>query len=188
MILVGASTYALIQYLNYHALVLEDGTRISDFVPFWTYYQYAIESTNLQFRMRGAAIGGPTGSLGAAGYLYEGIRFLGFLAGGLLCWKILSNHPYCKECNRYYKKKTILSNVNLEKFNEFLTTCGLTFPGIIDKFTAIMRQKPVEGFTVSLFSCLTCDRNIFDFGIWTGRDTVCVAVYPYRGEFDHIEK
>jgi hypothetical protein len=188
MILVGASTYALIQYLNYHALVLDDGTRVSDIVPFWTYYQYAIESTKLQFRMRGTAIGGPTESLGSAGYLYEGIRFLGFLAGGLVCWKLLSNHPYCEACNRYYKKKTILSNVNLEKFNEFLATCGLTFPGIIDKFTAIMSQKPVKGFTVVLFSCLLCDRKVFDFRIWNGRDTDYVAAYPYRGEFDSFKK
>jgi hypothetical protein len=188
MILVGASTYALIQYLNYHALVLDDGTKVSDIVPFWTYYQYAIESTKLQFRMRGTAIGSPTESLGSAGYIYEGIRFLGFLAGGLVCWKLLSNHPYCEECNKYYNKKAILSNVSLEKFNEFLSTCGLNFPGIIDKFTAIMSQKPVKGFKVSLFSCLTCDRKVFDFSIWTGRDTEFVAMYPYRGKFDQVKK
>jgi hypothetical protein len=188
MILVGASTYALIQYLNYHALVLDDGTRVSNIVPFWTYYQYAIESTQLQFRMRGTAIGSPTENLGSAGYIYEGIRFLGFLAGGFVCWKILSNHPYCEECNKYYKKKKLLSNVDLEKFNEFVTTCGLTFPGIIEKFTAIMSKKPVKGFNVSLFSCLTCDRKVFDFSIWNGRDTDYVAMYPYRGKFDQVKK
>lgn len=188
MVLVGASTYALIQYLNYYALALDDGTRVSDVVPFWTYYQYAIESTRLQFRMRGAAIGSSTESLGSVGYVYEGLRFLGFLAGGLVAWKALSNHPYCQECNRYYKKKTILSNVTLERFNEFLSTCGLTFPNIIDKFTAIMSQRPVKGFKVILFSCSTCDRKVFDFSIWTGRDTVYVAAYPYCGEFDPVKK
>lgn len=188
MILVGASTYALIQYLNYYALTLDDGTRASDIVPFWAYYQYAIESTRLQFRMRGAAIGSPTESLGSAGYVYEGLRFLGFLAGGLVTWKALSNHPYCQECNRYYKKKIILANIKLEKFNEFLSTCCLTFPGIIDKFTAVIIQKPAKGFKTVLFSCTMCDRKVFEFSIWTGRDTVYVATYHYRGEFDPIKK
>ena len=51
-----------------------------------------------------------------------------------------------------------------------------------------MSEKPVEGFKVSLFSCLTCDRKIFEFSIWTGRDTVCVDAYPYRGKFDQVKK
>ena len=84
MVLIGLSTYALIQYLNYHTLKLQEGTYVSDIVPFWSYYQIKIESTSLQFRYRGVKTGGPTGELGSWGYVYELGRIIGFLVGGLV--------------------------------------------------------------------------------------------------------
>ena len=141
MVLVGFSTYALMKYLPYWTLVLEDGTPLSDAVPFWTYYQISIESTQLQFHVRGRSAGRPTDELGSLGYAYEAIRFFGFLVGAFFTWRALSDRPYCADCRRYYKKQAILDKVSLENMNNFLAACGLAFPNIGERYGLLPVSK-----------------------------------------------
>jgi hypothetical protein len=183
MVLVGFSTYALMKYLPYWTLVLEDGTPVSDVVSFWTYYQFSIESTQLQFHVRGRSVGRPTGELGGLGYVYEAIRFFGFLAGAFFTWRALQDRPYCADCRKYYKKQVILDKVSLESMNNFLAACGLVFPDIAERYEkAFKKEKPI-GCNLVLHSCSSCDRKEFRFGFQTESEDCPVVSYPYRGDF-----
>ena len=183
MTLIGLSTYALIQLLNYYGTSV-DGAPVSRLVSFWTYYRASIESTQL-VSMRNSSE--PSAPLGAAGYWYELIRILGFLVGGLVIWVRLSEAPYCPDCHRYYKRSVLLDTPKTEDVDQFVTKSGLTFPDLIDAFSSKMKSHRPGIFHVHLYSCGSCDRKIFRFSFSSGSDDVEVKRYTYRGEFQSIK-
>ncbi len=77
MVVIGLSTYAFMQYLNYHALTFDDGTPLADVIPFSLYYRVKIEHTSMQLLRFHTS----TGELGELGYVYEVLRIIGFLLG-----------------------------------------------------------------------------------------------------------
>jgi hypothetical protein len=182
MTLIGLSTYALIQLLNYYGTSVAD-VPVSRLVSFWTYYRSSIESTQLV--SMGAGIHTePSEPLGTAGYWYELVRILGFLVGGLVVWFQLSEAPYCPECHRYYRRTVLLDTPKSEDIDEFVAKSGLTFPDLIGAFSSKMKSHRPTTFYVHLYSCGSCDRKIIRFSFSSGRDNIIeVKRYTYRGNF-----
>jgi hypothetical protein len=99
ILLVATAAQLAIYYGEYATLALDDRTRVASFTGFWDYFDSYIKSTHLRVGLTRA----DTGEIGNFGYLVAGIRFVGFLAGGVLVFLPLRNSPTCETCGRYLR-------------------------------------------------------------------------------------
>jgi hypothetical protein len=178
MLAVGLSTYALIQYLSYHALTFPDGTAVSDQVPFWTYYRFSIETTNLRM-MRG---GGTTGELGALGYGYEALRVVGFLLGGFVVYLYLKDKPYCDTCKRYFGKRRLLLETPVPaEVDSFAQTLWFDVSDLAEQYQRVIGTTAHNGFRVFMAPCSSCDLKHLTFAVARKEREDAFAVYRFRG-------
>lgn len=99
MIVIAGLTQLLIYYMGYITLVLDDGRRVSNFIPFSQYLDISL--TTAHYRIgRGMT---DTGEVGSFGYWLAIIQFVGFLAGGLFVYGFLRIKPVCSTCNLYLR-------------------------------------------------------------------------------------
>jgi hypothetical protein len=183
MTIIGFSTYALIQYLNYEALRLPDGRLVSDIVDFWTYYFASIESTSLQFRFRAVAVGRPTGALGELGYIYELLRIAGFLVGGFAVYGHLRNKAYCPDCKRYFVgKEVLLQTSDAGQVDEFARGVWFDVSDLATRFKAVIKEQAV-GFDAVVSRCPKCDVKQLEFAAKNANnDRTPFARYLFRGD------
>jgi hypothetical protein len=166
MVLIAGFTQWLIYYGEYLTLVLDDGRRISDFVPFADYLE--IRLTKTEYRVgRGSSSSGPVGELG---YWIALLQFVGFLLGGVVCFLILRQKPVCAACQKYYRP---LGSVD-KKFSEqdqFVAYYDTIFSAPVDsedfaKAIQTKREAKVEQGTInvrsSLLGCPACKEQIID--------------------------
>lgn len=180
MVAISLSTYALIQYLNYYALSFPDGTPISDRVPFWTYYQVSIKTTNLS-RIGGGTI---TGELGGLGYLYEALRIVGFLFGGFVVYFYLKDKPYCDECNRYFgPRRLLLETRDPAEVDSFAQRLSFDISNLATQYQQVVGARAHNGFKVFTAPCSTCDLKQLTFAVVRGGNEVTFAVFR-RGNED----
>jgi hypothetical protein len=181
MVLFGLATYFLIQFVLYLTIMI-DGAPLYQKVSFFDYYRVSITSMELvsvNHLSSGATTPEP---LGTMGYWLEFDKIIGFLVGSFATFLFLSDRPYCIDCNRYYRKRTLLRTRKSQQVDEFLTACGLTFPDLISKYASHLQRK-IVAYLVQLYSCSNCDKKLFWFGYVSGRDTVEVARFNYCGHF-----
>ncbi|KAG9598129.1 hypothetical protein KCV01_g8808, partial [Aureobasidium melanogenum] len=114
MVVIAGFTQFLIYYVSYSTLLLEDGSKLSDAVPFSRYMDVFLSKSRYLMRYVGE-----TGELGSAGYWIAGVQFVGFLVGGLGIYGVLAAKPVCGECSLY-----LLGLAKRKKF--FLTRTGAT--------------------------------------------------------------
>jgi len=182
IVLLGLATYFLIQFLEYLTITI-DGVPLYQKVPFLDYYRLTVTSMQLVSVNHPSSAATSPEPLGTMGYWLEFDRIIGFLVGSFALFLFLSDRPYCVDCNRYYKKRTLLRTSKSHQVDEFLNTCGLTFPAVIDKYASHLRSGKIIAYLVQLYSCPNCDKKLFWFGYVSGRDTVEVARFNYRGYF-----
>ncbi len=186
MVLVGLSTYALIQYLTYHALKFADGMPIADQVPFWLYYRFKIEHTSLQLVRGGAS----TGELGPMGYLYEGARIVGFLLGGWVVYLYLKDKPYCESCKRYFGPRQILlgDTPAPAEVDSFAQTLWFDVSGLADQYRAVIGERGSKAFKVTITACVTCDRKQVRFIAVPKENEEVFAIYNFQGNSPFRDK
>ena len=166
MVLIAGFTQGLIYYAEYLTLVLDDGRRISDYVPFANYLD--IRLTQTEYRMgRGSSSSGPIGQLG---YWIAGLQFVGFLLGGVVSFLILRQKPVCAACQKYYRP---LGSVD-KKFSEqdqFISYYDTIFSSPVDsedfaKAIQTKRDAKVAQGTInlrsSLLGCPSCKEQMID--------------------------
>lgn len=99
MVVIAGITQLLIYYMEYSTLVLDDGRRVSDFIPFGQYLDISL--TSAHYRVGRAMT--DTGEVGSFGYWLAAFQFVGFLVGGLAVYGYLWSKPVCQTCNLYLR-------------------------------------------------------------------------------------
>lgn len=99
MALIAGAAQLLIYWTGYATMVLEDGRKVADFVPFGQYMDLIL--TKAHYRIgRGQA---DTGEVGDMGYWIAVAQFVGFLVGGLSVFFYLKARAVCAACNLYLR-------------------------------------------------------------------------------------
>jgi hypothetical protein len=99
MVVIAGITQLLIYWMGYTTLVLEDGRRVADLVPFGQYLDIAL--TKAHYRIGRAQ--SDTGEVGSFGYWMAVIQFVGFLVGGLAIFMFLRAKAVCPNCDLYLR-------------------------------------------------------------------------------------
>lgn len=99
MVVIAGLTQILIYYMGYSTLVLDDGRRVSDYIPFGQYLDITL--TSAHYRIGRAMT--DTGEVGSFGYWLAAFQFVGFLVGGLSVYGFLWTKPVCPTCNMYLR-------------------------------------------------------------------------------------
>lgn len=102
MVVIAGLTQLLIYYMGYSTLVLDDGRRVSNFIPFGQYLEISL--TSAHYRVGRAMT--DTGEVGSFGYWLAAFQFVGSLVGGLAVYWYLWSKPVCQICNLYLRTLT----------------------------------------------------------------------------------
>lgn len=128
MVVIAGLTQLLIYYMQYNTLVLNDGRRVSDFIPFGQYIDISL--TSAHYRVGRAMT--DTGEVGSFGYWLAAFQFVGFLVGGLAVYGYLWSKPVCQTCNQYLRP--------LSKREKSFPDAGSASP-----YYDVIFQHPVDG-------------------------------------------
>ena len=98
MVVIAGAAQLLIYWMGYTTMVLEDGRKVADLIPFGQYMDVTL--TTAHYRIgRGQT---DTGEVGSMGYWIAGLQFVGFLLGGAWIYIYLKAKPVCAACNAWY--------------------------------------------------------------------------------------
>lgn len=161
MVVIAGLTQLLIYWLGYATMVLDDGRKVADFVPFGQYIDLIL--TKAHYRIgRGQT---DTGEVGSMGYWIAGAQFVGFLFGGLAVFVYLKAKPVCTACNLYLrpmaKKQKVFADADAAGgYYDRLFTLAVDGPD----FAALIRSeakvdKVTQGalqVDTSLLGCPVC--------------------------------
>ncbi len=176
MVIIGGFTQLLIYYLQYSTLVLDNGVRASDIVPFTKFMDLALTKAHYHFGTMT-----DTGDAGAFGYLMGAIQFLGFLFGGLVVFGFLLTRPVCDKCNTYLRllgerEKLFL---HLEEFGAYYDELAL-HPADSKEFANLLGSEnpafPAIHGAMSiksrLYGCPACQTQVIEdeLKIYSGKD------------------
>lgn len=139
LVLIGAATMYLIYYLGYITLVLDDGTKVSQFVSFGQYVDLLTTKSSLRVGRGGV----DTGEVGSFGYLMLLTKFIGVLIGGAAVFGLLKGMAMCHKCNVYYKKIATkeTNNMNAEQADAVLANIK---EGTIDAYRLAINSNYVD--------------------------------------------
>ena len=177
MVVIAAITNLLIYYFEYRTLILDDGTPASQAVGFGKYMNVFLTHQEIR-TARGAQVSTPVGDFG---YWLASIQFVGFLVGGLCIYGWLVSSPFCKLCNKYYRKKAERARYfgNPEAASEYYD--GL-FSNYVNseafaKQACVGSPKVVQGprrmmIKTTLLGCPQCKGQVWrdEVSVWSGRD------------------
>ena len=99
MVVIAGLTQIPIYYMGYSTLVLDDGRRVSDYIPFGQYLDISI--TSAHYRNAHGEI--DKDEIGSFGYWLAAFKFVGVLVGGLGVYGLLRTMPVCLTCNMYLR-------------------------------------------------------------------------------------
>lgn len=99
MVLIAGAAQLLIYWTGYVTMVLEDGRKVADFVPFGQYMDLIL--TKAHYRIGRGQM--DTGEVGSLGYWIAAAQFVGFLLGGVGIYFHLKAKPVCGPCNLYLR-------------------------------------------------------------------------------------
>jgi hypothetical protein len=177
MVLIAGLTQLLIYYLEYSTFILDDGRRLSDYLPFTSYLDITL--TKAQYRVgRGATT---TFEAGEMGYGIALLQFCGFLVGGFSAFAILKNKPVCSTCNKYFRPLASVTKQFAEhdKFSTYydgLFQIPVTSPLFGDALRAetekIKARKGTINHKISLVGCPECKDQalIEDVQVFSGSE------------------
>lgn len=99
MVLIAAVTQMLVYYVQYLSVELEDGTALADVASFGAYLSFTLGNAQYSFGSSKSGL-----DIGRVGYVFAGIQFLGFLAGGMVPYVSLQSKRACERCQKYYRE------------------------------------------------------------------------------------
>lgn len=167
MVVIAGLTQLLIYWLGYATMVLDDGRKVADFLPFGQYMDLML--TKAHYRIgRGQT---DTGEVGSLGYWIAGAQFVGFLVGGLAVFCYLTSKPVCAACNLYLrpmaKKQKVFADADAAGgYYDRLFTLAVDGP----EFAALIRSeakvdKVAQGalqVETSLLGCPVCKAQMVE--------------------------
>jgi hypothetical protein len=167
MVLIAGAAQMLIYWTGYATMVLDDGRKVADFVPFAQYMDLILTKTHYRIG-RGQA---DTGEVGSMGYWIAGAQFVGFLFGGLAVFGYLKAKPVCAACSLYLrpmaKKQKIFADADAAGgYYDRLFTLAVDGPD----FAALIRSeakvdKVAQGalqVNTSLLGCPVCKAQMVE--------------------------
>ena len=167
MVVIAGLTQLLIYWMGYATMVLDDGRKVADLVPFGQYLDISL--TKAHYRIgRGAT---DTGEVGTFGYWMAVIQFVGFLVGGIAIFMFLRVKAVCLTCDRYLRPlaKKQKDYPNAESAGAYFDTL-FTLPVDGPDFAALIKTeakvpKPQQGalhFDTTLLGCPTCKAQMIE--------------------------
>lgn len=189
MVLIAGMTQVLIYWFEYKTLVLDNGLKVANFIPFAQYLDISLTKAHYMLGTRRGAHGA-IGAAGKLGYWMASIQFVGFLAGGILIWFVLRAKPVCPACDLYLRplakrQKTFADPVSASAYYDKV----FSHPVGSDEFASLMRMKaevprPMEGaFHVDtvLLACPECKGQTIE-------EKVKVFNGKQWNEFNHLNR
>jgi hypothetical protein len=167
IVLIAGAAQLLIYWTGYTTMVLDDGRKVADFVPFGQYMDLILTKTHYRIG-RGQA---DTGEVGSMGYWIAGAQFVGFLFGGLAVFGYLKAKPVCAACSLYLrpmaKKEKVFADADAAGgYYDRLFTLAVDGPD----FAALIRSeakvdKVAQGalqVNTSLLGCPVCKAQMVE--------------------------
>lgn len=166
MVVIAGLTQLLIYYMGYSTFVLDDGRRVSNFIPFGQYLDITLTSAHYRF---GRAMT-DTGEVGSFGYWLAAFQFVGFLVGGLGVYAYLLSKPVCQTCNVYLRPlskrgKLFPDADSASPYYDMLFQHPVDTP----EFAALIRseakteaKKGALSVTTSLHGCPKCKSQLIE--------------------------
>ena len=167
MVLIAGAAQLLIYWTGYATMVLEDGRKVADLVPFAQYMDITL--TKAHYRIwRGQA---DTGELGNMGYWIAVAQFAGFLVGGVAVFGDLKAKAVCGTCDLYLRPlaKKQKSFADAEAAGGYYNRL-FTLPVDGPEFAELIRwkaevDKPAQGalqVDTSLMGCPSCKAQMVE--------------------------
>jgi hypothetical protein len=176
MVAIAGFAQFLIYYIGYSTLVLDNGGKASDVVPFAQYMEVIL--TKAHYRLR---YGTDTGEIGEAGYWIAVVQFVGFLFGGFAIFFILKAKPVCGVCDLYLRplakrEKFFANGEAAGSYYDRLFTYpvdGPDFAGLVRMETK-RDKKVAKGAAIvhtALLGCPSCKQQLIEekIQIWNGQ-------------------
>jgi hypothetical protein len=167
MVVIAGFTQILIYWLSYYTLILDDGRRVAEFIPFAQYLDISLTSAHYKFGRAQSDMG----EAGSFGYLMAAIQFVGFLVGGLAIYGFLKAKAVCEACDLYMrplakKQKTF---ANAEAASAYFDTV-FTLPLDSTDFAELIKSqatvaKPEQGallIATELMGCPNCKTQLVE--------------------------
>ena len=184
-VIIAAGAWVSLLWLKYTGMTFEDGTRVRDVIDFWTWFKITTENMSLNIYSRsGSAI--ETGALGAWGYVREAIQFAGFAVGGLAAYGLLVEAPVCTDCRRYTKNSRLTKPLTPTQFDKLMTDTGITFPGLVDDVSALVKNKGLNQIGLELQTCPNCGNLRVGPQVWIGRGDSPTRLPAYNADADLV--
>ena len=166
MVVIAGLTQLLIYYIGYSTFVLDDGRRVSDFIPFGQYLD--ITFTSAHYRI-GRAMR-DTGEVGSFGYWLAAFQFVGFLVGGLSVYGFLWTKPVCQTCNMYLRplskrEKSFPDRNSASPYYDALfqhPVGGPEFAALIRSDSKSEAKKGALSVTTILHGCPKCKSQLIE--------------------------
>ena len=167
MIVIAGLTQLLIYYIQYTTLVLDDGIKASDVVPFAQYLDLSLTKAHYHFGRGNQDMG----EAGEFGYWMAIIQFVGFLLGGICIFGFLLSRPVCSKCNKYLRVlvKCVKQFSNIESLGLYYDEI-FQHPVDSEEFANMVKSKcsvaKTEKGTLSLdtrlYECPDCKAQIIE--------------------------
>jgi hypothetical protein len=167
MVVIAGAAQFLIYWTGYATMVLEDGRKVADYLPFGQYMDLIL--TKAHYSIGSGRT--DTGEVGNMGYWIAIAQFVGFLLGGVAIYFHLKAKAVCGACNLYLrplaKKKKVF--VNAEAAGGYYDRL-FTVPVDSPDFAALIKseakvEKVAKGnlqFETSLLSCPACKAQMIE--------------------------
>lgn len=167
MVLIAGAAQFLIYWTGYATMVLEDGRKVADFVPFAQYMDLIL--TKAHYRIgRGQT---DTGEVGNLGYWIAIAQFAGFLLGGVAVFFNLKAKPVCGSCDLYLRplakrQKVFASADAAGGYYDRLFTVPVDGPDFAALIKSEAKVEKVEQGALqvdtSLLGCPTCKTQMVE--------------------------
>jgi hypothetical protein len=178
MVIIAGGTQILIYYLEFATLVLEDGSKVSDLLPFGEYMRISLTTAKYSLARHRTSGGIEVGSFG---YVLAGIQLLGFVVGGLCIFGALISMDICDKCQKYFRSlvsitKTFSNSQAYEKFGEkFLKAeppSSEYLAGLEEPHTVAKVEQGAVRLCVTLLGCPECKKQLVveKTEAWNGKD------------------
>ena len=184
-IIIAGGAWMSLLWLKYVGMTFEDGTRVRDFVDFWTWFKITTENMSLNIGARGGS-GVETGALGALGYVRQVIQFAGFAAGGLAVYAFLADAPICVNCRRYAKTRSLTKALEPAAFDDMIGAADVSFPGLVDAVSAVAKGKGISLIGLELQTCPECGGLQVAPQVWVGREDSPTRLPAYSADQDLV--
>jgi hypothetical protein len=171
MVVIAGAAQLLIYWMGYITMVLEDGRKVADLIPFGQYMDLILTKAHYSLRAHPGATAVDTGEVGSMGYWIAGVQFVGFLVGGAWIYIYLKTKPVCAACNLYLrplakKHKTFVNTEAAGGYYDRLFTVPVNGP----VFATLVRceanvSKPAKGavqVNTSLLGCPACKAQMVE--------------------------